>query len=290
MPTDALRNQSTLPPPTRTLTPVAPFSRFYIEFGGEKFNVPKMMFSRIKHAPPLRSQIDHKFKRDQQQKPHETARWSAVNPVDVIVLDIFDFCGNRASGWFCRFDEQPRRLVRMPDLVVAKLFLKLHKQSKIYTSSLYDEFTEISLVDENFPFDELLLRTLQKLKGVYSHKRKRSEDDGFIDLCQSSLSAPSSPSRCTNDVCPLCLEEGPVLASSCCGVAGGACVACSEQLRDMCLLCDRKTLSSSHECGICRLDKSFKDSGFPCHVCGCASVCRDCHGKMGVCWSCVGVE
>jgi hypothetical protein len=270
----------------------------YIESKGLKLKVHSHMIVRIQHASPLKSA---------RQGCNDCTGlfcdgWPRLRANDIIVLRVIDFEGNPTYGWFVRFEGEPSRLVRVPAASAASLFLKLHDDERLKRCSLYDRLTDVRMFDQEFSFDQLLIRRLKRINEVVnpSRKRKRSKDESsevgrapeeFEQPEQTTApSAPASPRRNMQDCCSLCLEEVEVTPSSCCGLSGGTCRKCRENLRGLCTLCDRRVLTSMYECEVCKRACTFEQSGFPCCACGSASVCGECHGQMGVCWECIAKE
>lgn len=286
-----------IPVPTRIPIVNTELSSLYIESDGRKLRVHPSMIARMQHATPLKTfrgtcnGCTGLFCCD---------GWPRLKANDIIVLKVVDFEGGSAYGWFCRFEAEPLRLVRVPPATAASLFVRLHDDQRLRRCSLYERMTDVLLFDDEFAFDQLLVRRLKRMNEVAnpSRKRKRSKGEG-LPVARVALehpeqlatpSAPASPRRNMQDSCSLCLEEVEITPSSCCGASGGACRKCSEKLRGLCTLCDRRVLTSSYECETCKRAHSFEHSGYPCCSCGVASMCRDCHSAMGVCWECIGKE
>ena len=253
---------------------------FYININGEVLQIPRHLLSRHALLKPL------------QQKQSlctdcdcTAAGWpNTIYPNDVFVLSLKDFAGAPVHGWFVRFRAEPLRLVHIPLEIAGKLFLRLH-EGTLKRSSLYTSLIDIALIDERFPFDELLRRTLRCLSKIKPHQSNKRKFD-----CQQSplqQSVPASPTREMKDCCSLCQNEAEIVEMTCCGISGGTCRKCNARVRGLCTLCDRQTLTSSHNCDTCRRDFSFDASGYPCAVCGRASVCSTCHSDCSVCWACI---
>lgn len=294
-----------IPIPTHLPNVNTELSSLYIESKGLKLKVHASMIVRMQHASPLKS-VRGVCNGCTDLFCDEG--WPRLKANDIIVLKVIDFEGNPTYGWFVRFEGEPLRLVRVPAASAASLFLKLHEDERLQRCSLYDRVTDVRMFDEEFSFDQLLIRRLKRINEVVnpSRKRKRSKEDSLPAgrapepyeqpeqpepyEQTAAPSAPASPRRNMQDCCSLCLEEVEVTPSSCCGLSGGTCRKCRENLRGLCTLCDRRVLTSMYECDVCRKAHTFEQSGFPCCSCGVASVCGECHGQMGVCWECLGQE
>ena len=288
-PRASMRLHDKPPLPTRLPNVNTELSAFYIQSKkGDNLNLHPSMLVRIQQSHPL-SDIGSSSCADNGLFGFDG--WPALRANDIIVLQILDFEGKSAYGWFARFEKDPSRLLRVPTMAATGLLVKLHENERLKRCSLYDRLTDCSMFDEDFLFDEILDRKLRMINRSVKpfRKRKRSKQDGFpVAHVPDVLSMPSSPRRNMDDCCSLCLEEVEVTPSSCCGLAGGSCRTCSENLRGLCTLCDRKVLTSMHECGVCKKEHSFQESGFPCCGCGAAAVCSGCYTQMSVCWDCLG--
>ena len=275
-------------PRTIPLPPYIPsvnvdYSPFYIESDGKKLIVPENLLARNAPLSPLKVTESICVNCDVKDC---LDGWPIVRPNDVCVIKLKDYAQNLIYGWYVRLDAEPFRLIRVPRPLIAKLFLKLNADERLSKSSLHRTFTDVALIDHEFPFEELLRRTL--LCTGKSKKRKRSKTDQDDEPPRSAeLSVPASPKRNMEDCCSLCLEEVEVVPSKCCGLAGGTCRTCNDKVRGLCTLCDRRKLTCTHECGCCHSDCKFEESGYPCCACGEARVCVNCHAHLGVCWTCI---
>ena len=274
----------TLPlPRTLTLVKLNP-TPFYTNFNGEVLQIPRHVLSRHALLKPLNQKQSLCTDLD-----YTAAGWpTKMHPNDVFVLSLKDFAGAPVHSWFARFRAEPQRLVRLPLKSSAELFLRLHNEGTLKRSSLYTRLIDIALIDERFPFDELLKRTLRclsKIKLHQSNKRKFDECQTIQSPPQQSI--PASPIRETKDCCSLCLNEAEIIETACCGISGGTCRKCNDRIRGLCTLCDRQTLASVYNCESCRRDFSFEASAYPCAVCGKSSVCSTCHSDCSVCWACI---
>lgn len=278
----------TLPPPRRTPSISVDYSRFYIEYDGKKLVIPCNLLARTALLSPLKVRQAICVGCDADDC---LEGWPSVRPNDVYVLKLKDYTGNVIYGWYVRFQADPFRLIRVPKPLVAKLFLKLHNDERLSKSSLHQTVVEVSLIDQDFPFEELLRRTLLCISSTQSKKRKRGKTDQDTEAPRSEpsqdLSVPASPKRNMEDCCSICLEEVEVLPSNCCGLSGGTCRTCNDKVRGLCTLCDRRTLTSAYECEGCRNNCTFEESGYPCSACGEPRVCVNCHSELSVCWACI---
>jgi hypothetical protein len=283
-----LHPERSLPLPTHIPSINVEYSSFYIESDGKKLVLPQSVVARTALLPPLKvlQAICIGCEADDC-----LSGWPSVRPNDVCVLKLRDYTADTVYGWYVRLQSEPYRLIRVPRPLIAQLFLKLHSDERLRRSSLYEKYTDVALVDHEFPFEELLRRTLVCTSSAKSKKRKRSKNDDGAEADSSpsnnDLSVPASPRRNMEDACTFCLEEVEIVPSGCCGLSGGTCRRCNDKVRGLCTLCDRQKLTCTYECECCRKQCTFEHSGFPCCVCREARVCVDCHLGFSVCWSCI---
>lgn len=290
-----------MPPPRRIPDVNTRLSSFYIESNGIKL---KLHPNAIEHPTdpmdtPLLVIKEGVCKGC--EDPFCCKGWPALQPKNIIVLKVCDISAKTAYGWYARFEGEPFRLVRLPPSVCATLFLKCAGEAHLQSSLLYDRLNDISLFDDEFQFEELLIRKLKIMNTAASitRKRKRSKQEELPmeRLSEESEergqyrppSIPASPRRNMEDCCSICLEEVEITPSRCCGISGGTCQKCNDKVRGLCTLCDRKVLTSTLRCSVCKKKRTFEESGFPCCGCGKGCVCVHCHAQMGICWDCLDI-
>lgn len=291
-----------MPPPRRIPVVNTQLSPFYIESNGVKVKIHSNVIEHPTDPEKAPALIVREGVCTGCNDPFCCQGWPALKPTDIIVLKVRDLVAKTVYGWFTRFEGEPFRLVRLPPSVSALLFLKCAEKAHSQSSPLYHRLNDISLFDEEFQFEELLIRKLKIINKAVSiarkRKRNKQEELPIGSLSEESEergqynppSIPSSPLRNMDDSCSICLEEVEITPSKCCGIAGGTCRKCNDNVRGLCTLCDRQMLTSTVRCNICRKKRIFQESCFPCCGCGRACVCVDCHANMEACWDCMCVR
>lgn len=208
--------------------------------------------------------------------------WHGLNlpdPKDVVVVgarrlhDLAEYDEGVFFGWHVRFKRTGDRLVRVPTQLVLAMHSAMMNNEHYKDSALVRLFPDCSL--EGKDFSQI---ANERFCAV---KRALSERAGF----------PPPPRKVrrrslVKDHCALCLENGWLHPSPCCGLSGAVCATCSDRTRGMCVLCDRHKLGAKFVCGSCDAVVKLSSYGFPCFVCHQGLLCQACYNRYGECRDC----
>lgn len=274
----ALKAPSSMP----ARSPRGLLSRYVVKSaGGQEINVPKAAIVRD-YDYPLPSSCSGPCRGCEYGScPHG---WKAhtIQPAGIIVLKVQSTDGMPCFGWYVRFEDKRKELVRVPDPVIQKMSDFMRSDEQLRHSSLvtqYVDSVESLEWDEDASFHEEACKRFARYRTrvctavAKERKRKRKAD---------------IPSEGTGETCVICLEEKPTSRKRCrhdhCGTH--VCDTCHSDSRGLCPVCDRSSINADYPCSSCQRLTRLSQYGFPCAGCDTHSLCATCYGEFGACGAC----
>ena len=204
-----------------------------------------------------------------------------IDPAGIVVLSLRSEEGFQVFGWYVRFVDTPKELVRIPETIIAQLADMMENDPVLTHSSLLTRYEDCSITDEapepSFHADacKRFARYRTRVCAAYSKDRKRK---------RPAMDASSGG----GETCVICLEERPSAAKRCrhdsCGTH--VCETCHSDSRGLCPVCDRSSINADYPCSSCHRLTRLRAYGFPCSVCNTHSLCSHCFSGFEACGAC----
>ena len=195
-------------------------------------------------------------------------------------------------GWYVRFSDAPKELVKVPNCRIDMVFRHvgiMRLGSKNFPRMWRNSYFNLDSTDE---FHALLsTRFANYRKRVNAHLRAEREgrrDAASATLVEKRKLETELEKEAITETCVVCLEECASAHSRCDtdGCLVKVCDVCHRDSRGCCPLCDRTALNAQYPCSACHSLHPLSKFGYACIACGAHTLCRNCHRCFQQCTSC----